>query len=45
MKSTAVRSSVKNNDNLKKSFGELKILVLKLPQTQIFSQQYSEAGK
>lgn len=45
MRSTAVRSSVKNNDNLKKSFGELKILVLKLPQTQIFSKQCSDAGK
>lgn len=45
MNSTAVRSSVKNNDNLKKSFGELKTLVLKLPQTQIFGQHYSDAGK
>lgn len=45
MKSTAVRSSVKNNDHLKKGFGELKILVLKLPQTHIFSKQCSDAGK
>lgn len=37
-------SSVKSIDNLKKSVGELRFLVLTLPQTKIFTLKLNDAG-
>lgn len=46
MRSLAVRvSSVKNNDYTKKNLGELRILVLALPRTEIFNRTPDDAGK